>query len=200
MKLSSLIVVLNMFKLSVPEKIAAALARVAMIGANPTVFSNAAPLLIKVNLAIKALETAWKNAQEGGPKLTAIMHDKEDELMQVMHELAAYVTTVADGDPAIVHLAGFEIKTFGSKHIPDFKVYNSKEQGAIGLKAKARPKALYMWQVTPYGQENWTTAVTTDVSRTTVGDLEVGKVYTFRVVILTAKAEFVSQEMNFAVN
>jgi hypothetical protein len=201
MKKSSLTVVLDMHDLSVPEKINAATARVNAVAANPTVFINAAQLLTAIIIAIKALDTAWKNTSDGGKAKTTIMHDKEDNLMKLMDDLAHYVEGVADGDEQIVHLAGMRVKTFGTKHIAEFEVYRNLD-GLVALKTKARKKAFYKWQYSTAVTEpsNWTTAITTSVSRATIDHLETDKMYWFRVVIVTPAGEHPLTPVSYVVH
>lgn len=201
MKKSSLTVALDMFDLSVPEKINTATARVNAVAANSSVFTGAAQLLTAIIIAIKALDVAWKNTADGGRSKTAIMHDKEDNLMKLMDDLAHYVEGVANGDEEVVHLASMRVKTFGTKHIADFEVYRNME-GVVALKVKARKKAFYKWQYSTEVTEpsEWTTASTTSVSRATIDHLEIDKLYWFRVVIITAAGEHALDPINYVVH
>jgi hypothetical protein len=179
MNTNKLRVVLNMSRLSVPGKLNKSKMVHAAIGSNTTVFASAAPLLGSLGTAITALETAWTDAQDGGKSLTALMHDREAELDSIMSRVAAYVEGVADGDPAIVHMAGLSIKRSKGATKVSFEVKAGRGSGTIQLRVKAIKGAAYFWE---YSIDNatWFDAGSTVQSRTKVDRLNPGTRYWFR--------------------
>lgn len=202
MKKSSLKVALLMSKLPVSEKINVANKYNNSVINNATVFVNSNTLTTNITNAIAALELAWKNAQDGGKTKKALMHDKEDALMKLMFDLAHYVEGVANGDEAIVHLAGMQVKTKGTIVKPEFEVFQWNDSGAVGLRVKPHAKALYEWQYSadPVSHTSWVSVITTAIGKATIGDLAVGTMYWFRVVIATPFGKTVVQPINFVVN
>lgn len=203
MKKHSLKVALNMSSISVPDKINKARHITDAINSNTTVFASPSPAIITVTNAIDDLEIAWNNAADGGKSKTAIMHDKESLLMKLMNDLAHYVEGIADGDEATVHLAAMDTKKKPQvKNPPEFEVYQWDAHGAVGVRAKARVKTIYKWLYckAPLASNAWTTASTTDISRSMISGLDAGSLYYFKVIFVSASGETPSAEISFAVN
>src|ERR1700750_3326701 len=112
MKSNSLKVALNMYTLSVPEKIKKATALVDALTNNADVFATPSPDLKTVSTVIGNLTTAYLATADGSKTKTAAMHDTEAELMKLMKQLAVYVEQTADDDESIVHLSGLDIKKY----------------------------------------------------------------------------------------
>ena len=190
-----------MSKYSVPQKINRARLIVTTVAANPVVFANPNPTLAAINSAIDDLEIAWNDAADGGKIKTALMHDKESELLKLLNDLAHYVEGVANGDEAIVHLAGLEVKKYSKPTLPDFEVFNAADRGAVGLRVKAHAKTIYRWEYCkdPIADNTWQTAKSTNVSNTFIGDLESGTRYWFRVRFDSAFGESMSETLSWIV-
>ncbi|MGZ3899335.1 MAG: fibronectin type III domain-containing protein, partial [Bacteroidia bacterium] len=167
-----------------------ATAVVAFILANPTIFVNPNPATSLIVTAIKDLELAWNNAQDGGKTKKAVMHDKEDKLMKLMNNLANYVEVLANGDESVVHLAGMDIKHKPVIVKPEFEVVQLAESGSVKVKVKARAKSMYKYQYTtdPDGK-SWIDAKITSVTKAVISGLQAGVKYFFRVVFMDKEGE-----------
>ncbi len=203
MKKNSVKVALLMYKLSVAQKINKARLIITKVTANSSTFSSPSPSLAILKATTDDLETAWNNAQDGGKNLTALMHDKEADFLKHFNDFANYVEALADGNEAIIHLANLDVKKKATvKNTAEFEVYQWNDRGAVGLKVKARKKTIYKWQYckAPLSTNTWVDGITTDVAHATIGDLEVGAYYYFRVVFIDGTGEHTSTEQGFAVN
>ncbi len=203
MKSTNLTVVLNMSRLSIPEKINKALSIHNAIKTNAAVFATPNPSLTDVLKAITELETAWHNAQDGGKSLTAIMHDKEENLMRIITNLAHYVEGVCKNDIEIIHLAKLDVRKTTSRTIIDFEIEQLDHSGAVGLRVKARKGVFYKWQYTldPLSSTSvWTTAKTTNTASTEIENLTVGSKYWFRVLFVDAGGEIANNPLSLIIN
>lgn len=87
----------------------------------------------------------------------------------------------------------------GQKHIAEFDV-KAEDSGAVKLRVKAHKKALYKWQYCKAeNPNNWVTVFITDISRTVIGALESGKMYWFRVVVISSAGEHALTPVNLVV-
>jgi hypothetical protein len=192
--MNKITVVLKMNRLSVPEKINRSRFIHARISDNPTVFPSPAPSLAVILDAINTLEASWVAAEDGGKTLKATMRNNDNALMIHMKHLAHYVELMANGDEAIVTLAGMDLKkkSPGLLTKVNFSVENTDDRGAVRLSVRAwRGRAMYRWMfckdpVTPGG---WTEAKVSTVTTVNYGDLDVGCLYWFRVIIVDNDGE-----------
>ena len=99
-----------MSKLTVPQKITQSRFVVDSISNNSALFPSPIPTLPSVVDAINALENAWNDAADGGKHKTAMMHEKETDLMKIMFDVAHYVERVANGDSEVVVASGLYVK------------------------------------------------------------------------------------------
>ncbi len=191
-----------MSKLSVPEKINKARNVHDAITTNLSLFGSPTSLLNEVNKATNQLEEAWQHAQDGGKSLTALMRVKEHALMKLMNDLANYVESFCDNDQELVYLAKLDIKKSVSVNRPEFEVYQLDHQGAVGLRVKPRMKTIYKWQygLDPLASNTWVTAKLTNAASTEIENLNVGELYWFRVVFISATSEEAHAPISFAVN
>ena len=188
---STMKVALNIRKISVPEKINRARFIVSTMISNIGVFQNPIPALNTVIAAINALELAWNNAADGGKQKTAMMHEKEDDLMKLMNDIANYVERVADGNTEVVTAAGMSVKRKAVIVRPDFMVEQTEDRGVVLLRVKPRAKTVYRWEFCedPHNENEWRVAHTTDVSTTFIEGVEVGRKFWYRVVLLNKFGE-----------
>jgi hypothetical protein len=199
---NNLIVVLEMARLSIPEKVNKSRNISGAIADNAAIFTNPDPPISAVDAAIDDLENAWIKAQDGGKSLTALMHDKERVLMSVMTDLAHYVQRVSKNDVEVVHLAKLDVKKSPSVNRPEFDVIQLDHQGAVGLRVKPRSKNIYKWQycLDPIASNSWVTAKSTNVANAEIENLTVGELYWFRVVFISTSGEEAHAPISLAVN
>jgi hypothetical protein len=185
-------VALHMSHLPIPQKINKARLISGSIAEHPSVFINAAPLLAELNTTIIELEAAYLAASDGGKSLTAIMHQKEWELIEVMREVGAYVEATARRDVTIVYLAALQVWGSTANHPrPEFEVEADQDHHSIRLRTRAQPRTFYRWQHSsePDEPQNWITALTSHVSSVVVRGLAPGY-YWFRVVLVSPGGEY----------
>lgn len=175
-------VALNVSKLSVPQKINVTRMITDSILSNPVTFVTPYPDIITIQNATDDLEAAWNDAADGGKLKTALMHDKETDLIKLLNLLAAYVQNIANNDEEVIHLAGMQVKKDGVKHFNDFEVVQAADRGAVRLRVKPAAKVAYRWEYCKDPIGTWIVAKTTPQSTTNWGDLEEGVKYWFRVV------------------
>jgi hypothetical protein len=104
---------LNFNRLTIPEKVARAQQVVAALTGNSN-FPTPHPTLAEVTAAAGALEAAANDAYAArleAKRRTAAQGDKEDDLIQLMTQLAAHVESVAGGDESLIMSAGLETRS-----------------------------------------------------------------------------------------
>ena len=190
-----------MSSLPVSDKLNKARLIRAAIGANASTFASPNPTLASLDVIINSLDAAITDAADGGKTKTALMHDKEDELIRQFNILAAYVTEVANGDVEIIHLAGMEEKKKPAATHSDFEVHQGNVSGTVNIRCKPQPKTIYKWQYCPdpLNAANWHDANKTDQAKTTLTNLQKG-IYWFRVVFCDASGDHEQGAISFAVN
>jgi len=99
--MTQLKVALNISALPVSDKITQSQTMITNIASHPQEFPNPGSVLTNASTAVNNLQAAMLDAADGGKSKTAIMHDREDELVTAMNRLGAYVESVANGDPAV---------------------------------------------------------------------------------------------------
>jgi len=161
-------------------------------------FASPVPALASITTAQTALETAIKAAQSGAHEDIANRNVRAGVLRELLSKLARYVNSVAGGDLTLALSSGFEE---AKGHEPIVKLEASKElrgrpsdyTGQVELRWKlvrgARMYQVYMTAGDPNDTTGW--SVVGVISRTnhSVGDLESGKFYSFRVTALGAAGE-----------
>ena len=179
-------VVLNMSKLTVPQKITQSRFVVDSISNNSALFPSPIPTLPSVVDAINALENAWNDAADGGKHKTAMMHEKETDLMKIMFDVAHYVERVANGDSEVVVASGLYVKKQGQTHFADFTVEHTEHPGEVYLRVKPQYKTVYRWEYSKdtLGSHPWVAGVTTITASANIQDLEEATKYWFRVVFI----------------
>ncbi len=185
---------LGLAKLSIPKKIEKARQVVKAMSANP-VFVNPLPGLATVTTATDELESAYNDAQNGGPAQTAVMYAKEAKLDRLLTQLGNYVEIIADGDEAIILAAGINVKGKGVRQANKFTVTDGDQEGEAILVTPVKPRASYVWQrsVDPLPTEppeaangsKWEQIGITTVATLTVDSLMPGTKYWFRVAPVT---------------
>lgn len=198
-KMSTLKIALNLAALPVAGKINRSQTIIASIAANPQTFANPGAALTNASNAVNNLQAASLAAVDGGKSKTAIMHDREAELLVAMNRLAAYVEAIANGDAAIVHLSGMDVRTAQHRKPQAFEV-QQLDGGSVLITSKKHDKSLFKWQYSadPQGATGWTEALITSVSKAIINGLSPG-FYWFRVILADVNGEHEEGRMRFAV-
>jgi hypothetical protein len=177
---------LNMSNLSVPAKINRANFVLMALNGNPN-YPGISGVLTSAQAAVDNLETAWKNAADGGKKLTALMHDAEAALMVEMSKVAHYVEDNGNSDPEKIHSAGLDLRIFKGQTIDAnaYWVKNGKASGEIIVKIKAQLRTMYNWQycLDPMATNAWIDMMSTH-SRLHIENLTAGQKYWVRVCFI----------------
>ena len=190
---------LNLRNLTVLEKIARARQVVAALTGN-TNFPTPHPTLAEVTAAADALEAAADAAQAArfeAKRRTAAQGVKEDDLTQLMTQLAAHVESVAGDDEARILSAGLETR---SAHTTDSSAPTAPEtltattgnhEGEIELSWDAvRNARSYVVERTADPQAGpWAQAGVSPRSSLIVEGLDSGKRYYFRVAAVTLNGQ-----------
>lgn len=191
---------LNFRNLSIPEKVARARQVVTALTGNSN-FSAPHPTLAEVTAATAALEEAANAAQAARLEAkgrTAAQGEREDELTQLMTQLAAHVESVAGGDEAKIMSAGLETR---SERTTDSTAPAAPEtltattgnhEGEIELSWDAvRGARSYVIERSTNPQEasSWAQAGVAPRSSFIVEGLESGTRYYFRVAAVTLNGQ-----------
>lgn len=103
---------LNLFRLSIPQKIAKAQQIAAALTGNAS-FPTPSPPLAMITAATNDLNTAYAEAQaarQTAKEKTSAQNQKEDALDQVLTQLAAYVESVAGSNEQLILSAGMDTR------------------------------------------------------------------------------------------
>lgn len=198
--MTQLKVALNISALPVSDKVNQSQTMITNIASHPQEFPNPGSVLTNASTAVNNLQAAMLDAADGGKSKTAIMHDREDELVTAMNRLGAYVESVANGDPAIVHLAGMTVKRSATRNAYTFDVSQNGTPGLVSLTTEPQEKTLYKWEYCkdPIGTNTWVEANRTNASRSKIGSLSPG-LYWFRVIADNVNGEHTSDPVVFLV-
>lgn len=182
--------VLDFVRLSVAQKVE--------FGRNVIVKVKASPKFATPDVSIEELEakntlleTRSVAAMSGGKEATALMHQTEDEWVDLMRKMARYVDRIADGDSAVILSAGFDLaKQPAPVERPEFSAEHGERSGSVLLRHIAVAGARsYIWQYykgeVPEATSEWTTAeITTKASAELEGLVPLSK-YWFRSAVVT---------------
>lgn len=79
-------------------------------------FATPTPPLADVDLAVVALDKAYKAALDGGKSLTATMQSRREEVFNIMRPLRDYVNVIGGGNEEILNTSGFPLADLPSSH------------------------------------------------------------------------------------
>ena len=195
-------VALNLGNLSIPQKIEKSRSIVTSMSGNPNFPDppGTNPNLDDVTIATDALETAHVNAQTGGETETAIQHEKESVLDNLLTQLGHFVEDIANDNPetakSVVLGAGMDVKkdseSVGDLPAPeDLQAEFGEDEGIIELDANnVKGASAYVWNVSadPIAPGSWEMMddfeSLSTASRFTWEGLEPGAKFHFRVAAI----------------
>lgn len=194
-------VALNISSLTVPDLIKRGFFYEQRINDNSSVLAGCVSTAAAIGVASAALQAAETDTKDGARHKIAIRNDKQKELVALMQDLAYLVQKAANGDEAIVHLAGMDVRQKRTVTESEFKLAQGEDPGSVILKVKARPRATYRWQYSadPLGAGSWVDAKASTTSRVTLTGLPSG-MYWFRVICTDKDGEHMGEALKFAVN
>lgn len=140
-------IVMDFVRFPISQKIDFTKNVVARQKANPK-FSGAPVSADDLEAKNNLLETRSVAAQGGGKEATALMHQTEEELVDMLRKNARYVDTVADGDSALILNSGFNLaKQPAPAARTEFSVELGEKSGSVVLRRQAVEGAKsYIWQ------------------------------------------------------
>lgn len=125
------------------------------------------------------------------PKSTEKQHEAYNNLSELIHQLAGYVSRVAAGNSEILLSSGFEVRSKQKKspmpvHPENFQVHITDEGGTTQLEWEKVPgNYAYVIQITSANPETgnsvWITAGVTTKTELTIQNLKIGTRYYFRI-------------------
>lgn len=185
-------VVLDFVRFSIAQEIEFTRNVIVRIRTNPK-FSGSPVTMDELEAKNTLLETRSVAAQGGGKEATALMHQTEAELLDMLRKVGRYVDLVADGDEALILSSGFNLsKQPTPSSRSDFSVELGEKPQTVTLRCKAQEGAkAYIWQYfigdAPAANDtDWVTAqVTTKASVELTGLTSLTK-YWFRVAVVTS--------------
>jgi hypothetical protein len=185
-------IVLDFVRLSIAQKIEFGRGVIAKMQANSKFVTpdvNIEDLVAKTDL----LETRSLAAQGGGKEATALMHQTEEEWIDLMRKMAKYVDRIADGDGTIILNAGFNLAKQPSPAVRlEFSVELGEKSGSVLLHRQAVEGAKsYIWQycvgeMPAANNTDWVTAQVTSKISTEITGLTPLSKYWFRTAVVTA--------------
>lgn len=140
-------IVLDFVRIPVPLKMEFGRNVVAKIKGNSK-FCEPDVSIADLEATLNLLEARSVTAKSGGKEATALMHQTEDDLDNLLRKMARYVERVADGDGAILLSAGFNLAKKPSQPVrPEFSVELGEKSGSVLLRRQAVEGAKsYIWQ------------------------------------------------------
>lgn len=185
-------VVLELGRLSVPEKIEKARFIVLSMTGNAN-FPSPVPPLGDITAITNALEAAALAAEGGGEDETAIMHEKESYLDRALTNEGMYVEVIANDTPAeaesIILGAGMKSKKVPVHTAREFQVANTKIPGQVKMRTKFFPRSSFIWQYRVTTATAWLTAATTVKATFVLSGLSSAVRYSFRVAVVTKNGQ-----------
>jgi hypothetical protein len=181
-------------KMTIEQLVAFALNIVSKMTANSN-FATPSPALSAITTATNALQTAYDNAQGGGPAQTSLMHQKRTALELLLTALGHYVEDRANdpvnastGPEAIILSSGMNIKHISLRQKQVFSVQHGESQGSVVLKAAKIIRGTHEWQYTNdiNNPSAWVAVTPTIKANVTISGLERFKAYYFRHRIVSA--------------
>jgi hypothetical protein len=184
-------VALKVSRLTVPQLIIRGRQISDAIAANPGTFNSPEPSIAVVNSAINDLDLAYNDTADKAKSKFALMRDKKRTVLKLLIDLGNYVQHIADGDEEIVHLATLDVKAQPIPVRPDFEVFLPDDDGAVGLRCRARKKTFYRWEYCkdPLANNQWTVGNITEGTSSFIGGLDSSVMYWFRVILVSATGE-----------
>jgi hypothetical protein len=185
-------VVLDFIKSPVAQKLEFTRGVISKMKTNPK-FTD--PDVAVEDLEAKAdlLETRSVAALSGGKEATALMHQTEAELDDMLRKMAKYVDRIADGDNAIILSSGFNLAKQPAPALrPEFSVELGEKSGSVIIRRQAIEGARsYIWQYymgeTPAANDaDWITAQVTSKASVEITGLTPLTKYWFRSAVVTA--------------
>lgn len=191
---------LSFNRLSLTEKIAKARQLVSALSDNPG-FSTPSPTLATLTAAINETETAAAEAQQArqtAKEKTSVQNQKEDALVRLVSQLAAYVESVAGDDEQMILSAGMDTR---ERSVP--ATASTGEPQALAVSAGNRDGELVLsWDKVagaksyvieksgdPPTATGWTHAGVGTKSSFTVTGLTSGTRYWFRVAAVNTSGQ-----------
>jgi hypothetical protein len=185
-------VVLDFVRLLIAQEVEFTKNVIARTRANPK-FSGSPVPVDELEAKLSLLETRSIDAQGGGKEATALMHQTEVELLDMLRKVGRYVDLVADGDEAIILSSGFNLsKQPAPSSRPDFSVELGEKPHSVLLHCKAQEGVkAYIWQYligdAPSANDaDWVTAQVTSKTQAELTGLTPLTKYWFRFAVVTA--------------
>lgn len=182
---------LNIKGLSVPEKIARARQIVAAMTGNDN-FPTPQPSLAQVTGSTNELEAAYNVAQAARQEAkarTTILNEREEAVDRILFQLAAHVESVSGDNEQLIQSAGMDIRSAPTSTgaLPAPEALNATQgdiEGELDLSwdkvAKARSYVIEQ-SADPITSSSWSHAAVSTKSQATIGGLQSGTKYWFRV-------------------
>jgi hypothetical protein len=185
---------LKLSRMSVPVKIEKGRHIVSCMSAMP-VFNNSLPALPTIATAIAELEAAHQHTLNGNPMHTAIRHEKETVLDNLLSQVVNYVEIIANGDEAIILAAGLQVKKKTPRPPRQFAAKAGNKEGEVILQTTRTRGAGYVWQKCSANNSNevplsgWEQFAVTTVSTAQFIGTKPGVKYWFRVATVTSSGQ-----------
>ncbi len=174
------------------------------IFANAAVFVNPTPTVLEFETALDQLDEYIGQA-ESGLKTAKTLRDKQlKSVIEMARLLASYVQEISQGDKDIIQLSGFGVRNnpTPAKALSapaELKIIQSKTPDALDAKVKKEKGARsYIFEVAdadPTLEANWELAKVSSTVKTTIPELESGKMYYFRAAAVNSKGQSMWSEV-----
>ena len=161
-------------------------------------FPTTVPAIADVADMVSNFAEALAIAASGNRAAIADKNEKKQALIETLRQLAANITSTANGDRTMLLTTGFDISKEREPVVitkpENLQVTNGMNAGDLVVSVNAVKGAkAYMYEYTTDAtqQENSWVATTSSKSKITFSDLEAGKTYYCRVAAVGAKGQIV---------
>jgi hypothetical protein len=184
-------VVYDFVKMPVAHKVETGRSVITQMKTKPDVFKNPDAPLDELEAATDLLEERNLAAINGGKEATVLMHQAEEDWVNIMRVEANYVDRIADGDSAVILSAGFNLVKQPTPAVrPEFSVTLGEKSGTVNLRRqKVEGARSYIWQYctseNPTNENEWVTAQVTSQASVELTGLTPLTKYWFRVAAVT---------------
>jgi len=157
-------------------------------------FPDSAPIVASINTAYTALNTAETAAKARTQGAVAARNVEKGNLLTALHAGKSYVQGKADANPAqgqaIIESSSLTVRKTAIRQKAVFAAKPGAVSGSVDLTAKVvARRSSYEWDWSADGGKTWTTLPSTLQAKTTVPNLPVGTIASFRFRPVTKAGE-----------
>lgn len=184
-------ILVNFSRYTIAKLISKTQTVIASLTGNPDI-TTPQPTPAQLQTGLTELITAKDAAETGGKQAREIRDQKKDAFISLLKQEAAYVSTIANGNVAIMLGAGFDVSKIpspvGALPKPEKFVVSSPQKGWLLLSLKRiKGASNYQFEYKKAGDTEWT-IVCSQKAKLTITGLDSAAEYVARVLPIGASA------------